>query len=116
MYREIQIGERKEAFLAMASVNLYYKRVFRSDAFKDQSAEDVADKINFVLQMGYIMAEFAKAKDNGGSAYMAKLSEDGFAAWLDGFDNGALLDAVDAIVAVYNGQAAPSSKEKKDQG
>jgi len=114
MYREIQIGEQKVPFLCMASSNIYYKRVFHSDPFKDQSADDVGEKINFVLRMGYIMAEFAKANDNGGSAYMAHLNEDGFVEWLGNFDNGALLDAADEIVEVYNGQAAPSSKEKKD--
>lgn len=114
MYKVINIGEKAVPMLSMASANIYYKRVFHEDplVLMNDADSSAADYIRFGMQMGYIMAVMAEAK--GDRAKLNAMSEDGYAEWLDGFDNGAMISASADAAALYVGQNIPTSKEKKE--
>lgn len=113
MYKSVKIGEKDVPMLAMASVNVYYKRVFGVDPIVEQgNGMGRGEAVNFALQMGFIMAMMAEK--NCKRADMLKLNEDAYLDWLDGFDNGDLIDAIQDIITVYNGQNKTKSREKKE--
>lgn len=114
MIREVTIGDKKVPMLAVASVNVYYKRIFREDALEMLSGDDsitVASRVDFIQRMGFIMAKLAESKQAGKREIM-QLNEDDYIEWLDDFDNGALIEATGEISALYMGQQAPTSKAK----
>lgn len=114
MYKVVKVGEKEVPMLAMASANIYYKRVFGEDPIVLQADKDMSsgENINFCLRMGYILATCAKAK--GDRAKLAEMSEDGFLDWLDQFDTAALVEASPEIATVYNGQGRSASVSKKE--
>lgn len=109
MYQIVKIGGRDVPMLAMASVDVYYKRIFNDDPIKAQMKGDEST-IEFALRMGFVMAKFAETRDR---KEMLKLNEDSFLEWLDGFYRADLMEALGDIIAVYEGQKATSSAEKK---
>lgn len=113
MFNVVFIGEKGVPMLAMASVDLYYKQIFHEDAVKLQSGKDFGegDLINFLSRMGFVMAKFAELKDR---KEMAKLNEDAFFDWMDGFDRAEYLNALGDIRATYEGQMVPASEAKKN--
>ena len=113
MYNEVKIGSKSVPMLAMASVELYYKQIFHEDAIKLQSGKnfDEGDLINFVMRMGFVMAKFAETKDRKA---MAKLNEDAFLDWLDGFERPEYLEALADIRATYEGQSLTEADAKKN--
>lgn len=113
MYKVVKVGEKEVPMLAMASANIYYKRVFGRDPIAMQADGDmsIGDNINFCMEMGYIISTMADAK--GDRAKLATMSEDGYLEWLDQFDTAALVAAAPEIAAVYNGQNASASVPKK---
>ena len=114
MYQVINIGSKTVPMLSMASVDIYYRQVFHKDAIKLQSSKDFdeGDLINFVSEMGFIMAKFAELKDR---KEMAKLNEDAYTEWLDGFDRGEFYAALADIRMVYEGQQASTVDSKKNE-
>ena len=108
MYNVIKVGEKEVPMLAMASTDLYYKRIFREDAIKMQAKEmDEGDLINFVMKVGFVMAKQAEKAD------MKTLNEDSFIEWMDGFDRTDYINSLPDIRLTYEGQKVPSSDEKK---
>lgn len=114
MFANVKIGDANVPMLAVASVNLYYKRTFGVDPIILQADKEMSagENIQFYMQMGYIMAQMAAADGDG--AKMLNLNEDTYIEWLSRFDNSEYLDAITAISEVYNGQNRPTSKEKKE--
>lgn len=114
MYRVVKIGDRDVPMLAMASANIYYKRVFGEDPIKVQADDDstTGDNVTFAMQMAYIMATMAEAQGN--RAQLNAMSIDGYIAFLDQFENGDYIKAVPDFMAVYNGQKNVTSTEKKE--
>lgn len=113
MYREIKIGDKTVPMLAMASVNVYYKRVFGEDPLIKQGGKEemsAGEAIDLYIGMGFIMAKMAE----GNREQMKKLNEDQFLDWLDSFDNADMLEAVPEISALYNGQGVPNSEKKTE--
>ena len=111
MYRVIKIGDKEVPMLSMASVDVYYKRVFREDpliklADKD---DDNAAKVSLAFPMGFIMAKFAELKDR---KKMMQLTEDDYLDWLDQFEYGDYVEAAADIILTYYGQKAGSAHEK----
>ena len=112
MYNVIKIGEKDVPMLSMASVDIYYRNVFHKDAIKLQSdGLDEGDLINFVMEMGFVMAKFAELKDR---KEMAKLNEDSFLDWMDGFERSDYLNALVDIRRTYEGQSITAADAKKN--
>lgn len=109
MYQIVKIGGRDVPMLAMASVDVYYKRIFNDDPIKAQTKGDEST-IEFALRMGFVMAKFAETRDR---KEMLKLNEDSFLDWLDGFYRADLMEALGDIIMVYENQKNTSSTEKK---
>lgn len=113
MYNVVKIGDKDVPMLAMASANIYYKRVFGRDAIILQAdAQSDGERIAFYGEMGYIMAAMAEAK--GDKAKLSAMSFDGYIDWLSQFDNGDYTNAIYEIAKTYEGQTKPTSKAKKE--
>ena len=112
MFNVIKIGEKDVPMLAMASVDLYYKQIFREDPVKVQTRKDFdeGDLINFVGRMGFVMAKFAELKSR---KEMLKLNEDAYLEWLEQFERNDYLNALADIRATYEGQTVTASNAKK---
>ena len=115
MYKSVKIGDKSVPMMAMASINLYYKRIFRRDPIKVQADEGTTpgDKINLYLEMGFVMAKFAETK--GDRKKMNQLNEDSYMDWLEQFELSDSMGAVNDIIEVYEGQKGVSSQEKKEE-
>lgn len=114
MFAKLTIGEKEVPMLAMASSNIYYKRIFGVDPIRQQADKDLStgDQLEFAMQMGYVLAMAAEAQGN--RKKMLELNEDTYLEWLDQFGNNDYLnpDVLARVVALYNGKA-PDSIEKK---
>lgn len=110
MYGVVKVGEIDVPMLALASTDIYYKRIFRIDPFKLQSSKDydTADAIQHFMRVGYVMAMQA-AKPN---SEVLKLTEDSYIEWLEGFDRSAYMQAVPMIQKVYEGNLETGSTQK----
>lgn len=112
MFREVKIGEREVPMLAMASANIYYKRVFGRDAIVVQAdAATDGQRIAFYGEMGFIMAKMAEAQ--GDRKALLALNEEKYIEWLEQFDASDYNKAIADIAMVYEGQQAPDSTAKK---
>lgn len=113
MFNVVKIGSKDVPMLAMASTNIYYKRVFGRDSIVTQSdVQSDGERIAFYGEMGYIMAMMAEA--NGDKTKLNALSFDGYIDWLDQFEAADYNRAIVDIAMVYEGQNKATSKEKKD--
>lgn len=114
MYDVVKIGEKEIPMLSMASVDVYYRQIFKKDSIKIQSSKDFdeGDLINFVSEMGFVMAKFAELKDRKA---MAKLNEENYLEWLDSFDRSEFFAALPYVRAVYEGQQITSADSKKNE-
>lgn len=112
MFNIVKIGEKNVPMLSMASVDVYYRSVFHRDALKTQlKAADEADSLNFVMEMGFIMAKFAECKDR---KEMLKLNEDAYFEWLDQFERADLINALPDMQKTYEGQLLTDADAKKN--
>lgn len=112
MFNNIKIGEKVVPMLCMASTDLYYRHIFHRDAIKFQMGDaDEGDLINFVSEMGFVMAKYAELKDR---KEMLKLNEDAFLEWLDGFERADFIQALPEIRMTYEGQQIGTSDAKKN--
>lgn len=113
MYQVIKVGAKDVPMLSMASVDVYYRQIFHKDAIKIQSSKefDEGDLINFVCEMGFVMAKFAELKDR---KEMAKLTEENYLDWLDQFDRAEFIAALPDMRMVYEGQQITHSDSKKN--
>lgn len=112
MYNLVKIGDKEVPMLSTASVDYYYRTVFREDPIKIQTSEaDEGAMIDLMIKMGFIMAKFAESTHRKD---MLALNEDSFFEWLDNFDRPDLFSALDAIQATYEAQAESGSKAKKN--
>lgn len=115
MYGVVKIGTKEVPMLAMASADVYYKRIFGADPLKTQIKDDfdAADAVDLIQRMGFVMAKFAEVKTHKD---MLKLNEDSYLEWLDGFDRADLIDAIGDIRKVYDGEKATASAPKNEEG
>lgn len=114
-YKLVKIGGKEVPMMAMASINIYYKRIFGRDPIKVQATKDydLGDQINLYLEMGFVMAKFYELKAD--RKEMAKLNEDAYMDWLEQFEYADYMAAVPAITELYEGQSASTSQEKKEE-
>ena len=58
MYRVVKIGETDVPMLALASVDVYYKRMFKEDPLSIMTSKnaDEGEKTRIAFGMGFIMA------------------------------------------------------------
>lgn len=113
MFNIVKIGEKDVPMLCMASTDLYYRNIFHRDAIKLQTGDiDEGDLINFVCEMGFVMAKFAELKDR---KKMLCLNEDVYLEWLDQFERADYINALPDIRRTYEGQQIGESDAKKNK-
>lgn len=114
-YKLVKIGGKEVPMMAMASINIYYRRIFGRDPIKIQTAKDndTGDRINLYMEMGFVMAKFYELKAD--RKEMAKLNEDAYLDWLEQFEYADYVAAVGDIAEVYEGQTVSTSQEKKEE-
>ena len=112
MYTVVKIGDKEVPMLSMASVDVYYRQLFHDDPMKLQASKDFGgvESVNFVFQMGFIMAMRAKKTRQE----MNALTENDYYDWLDELDRGGLYNAIDSIFATDEGQTRTTSDAKKN--
>lgn len=111
MYRVVNIGAKEVPMLAVASVDDYYKTLFRDDPLNvltSKSSGD-GDKTRLAFGMGFIMAKKAEMLPRN---KMKSLTYDEYLDWLDQFAYGDFLAAVPEILKVYTEQKKPTVPEK----
>ena len=111
MFKVIQIGDQEVPMLCMASVDVYYKRIFGVDPLSALTSGDEGESTALMRGLGFIMAKYAESKDRKA---MARLTEDDFLDWLDLFEEGDMLEALGEISDLYRAQKKPTSQEKKE--
>lgn len=113
MYNVVRVGDKEIPMLAMASVDVYYKLIFREDPIALQASEgfDAGTMISFMERMGFVMAKFAECKDRKA---MLQLNEEAFLDWLDGLERAEYINALADVQATYDGQALPTAASKKN--
>lgn len=111
MYRVVKIGDKEVPMLGVASVDIYYKRIFREDPLSIMTSKktDDGEKTRVAFGVGFVMAKLAELKDR--KAVMALTFED-YLEWLEQFSYGDYVGAAADIISIYYGQKAPTSKEK----
>ena len=116
MYGEIKIGNTTVPMLAMASTDIYYKRIFHEDPLKIQMEayknEDMAAQVDMTMKLGFVMAKFYQLKT---ASKMRELNEDDYVDWLDQFGREELVDALGDIRSIYEGQQIGTSEAKKSK-
>lgn len=112
MYRVVNIGDKEVPMLAMASVDIYYRRVFHEDPLSIMTSKvDDGVKTRVAFGMAFIMAKFAECRDRKA---MLHLTEDQYIEWLEQFDYGDFIAAAPEIIGVYYGQKLVGAQEKKE--
>lgn len=116
MFANVKIGEKTVPMLAMASSNIYYKRIFGEDPIRLQADRDLTsgEQIEFAMQMGFVLAKAAEAQ--GDRKKMLALNEESYLEWLDQLESSDYVNpnVLAAVLAVYNGKS-PDSIEKKEE-
>ena len=116
MRGNVTISGKDVGMLSSAASPILYKRVFRKDWFKalttSQEDETGIESITIFEEMGYIMAMQATKT----TEQLAALSYNAFLEWVTQFEADDLLEAVDQIASIYNGQEQTSSEQKKEDG
>ena len=113
MYKVVKIGDKEVPMLAMASSDIYYKRLFGEDPLKVVTAQNEGDNTALLFQMGFILAKQAELRDR---KRMMALTMDNYIDWLDSMEYGDYIEALDQVAAVYYGNRITSSQEKKVSG
>ena len=114
MYREIEIGDKKVPMLALASVDVYYKKIFREDPLAVMTSDaDNATKSRIAFNMGFVMAKFAELHDR---KKMLQLTEDNYLEWLEQFEYGDYIKATGDILLLYYSQKSGTATEKNTVG
>lgn len=98
--------------LSLASVDIFYLHIFHEDPIKKQARDDLdeGDMIELMSKMGFVMAKYAELKDR---KKMRELNEDDYIEWLEQFDRGEFIAALEDISATYSGQNLTHTSEKK---
>lgn len=114
MLRTIKLGDKDVEMKATASTDIYYRNIFGIDPIREQSAQGFgpADLICMMERMAFVMSMQA-TRDR---AAMGDLSPDSYLDWMDDFDRTDIMNAVPALRALYEGQKAPESVQKKTGG
>ena len=112
MYRAIKIGDKEIPMLGVATVDIYYKQIFREDLLRilsDEESHDNSDRIHAIQRVGFVMAKRAELADR---EKMMALNENDYIDWLDGFSQGDIIAAVPEILSLYMGEKVTESVEK----
>ena len=115
-YKLVKIGGKEVPMMAMASINIYYKRIFGRDPIKVQATKDydLGDQINLYLEMGFAMAKFYELKAD--RKEMAKLNEDAYMDWLEQFEMMDMMTSFTDILDLWNIENLTHATAKKKNG
>lgn len=97
MLKTVTIDGNEIEFAANAATPFRYKQIFQKDLLQILGNEEKAQQegVEAVTQLAYIMAKQAEKAD------MAKLSNDDFITWLEGFSAMAFVENAEEILNVY---------------
>lgn len=97
MLKTVTIDGNEIEFAANAATPFRYKQIFQKDLLQILGNEEKAQQegVEAVTQLAYIMAKQAERAD------MAKLSNDDFITWLEGFSAMAFVEKAEEILNVY---------------
>lgn len=111
MFKTIVIDGKEMSVAANAATPFRYKQVFKQDLFSVLGNEKRAEEegAEAVMRLAYIMAKQADKAD------MAKLNEDDFIDWLEGFSAMAFINAADDIVNAYMDSATGTATPKEEE-
>lgn len=113
MFGVVKIGDREIEMAANAATAIRYGQVFHGEdllVYFGRGFKSSTESIYVAEKLGYIMAMSAAKAD------MNKLSEEGFYAWLETFDQFDMVDASADIVKFYMGNEQTLSTPKKKAG
>lgn len=111
MISYVKIGDKTVPMVSVASVDRFYKNIFRVDPIALQTGDmDEGEAITLFMQMGFVMAKFAEVKTASGMTF----NEDDYLDWLCQFDRKAYYDALPDIRAAYEGQDMSEVDAKKN--
>ena len=111
MYKLVKIGDKEVPMMAMASSDVYYKRVFGEDPLKIVTAQETGDSTSLLFQMGFILAKQAELRDR---KKMMALTLNDYVDWLDQFEYSDYIESLSDVAVVYYGNKATTSQEKKE--
>lgn len=103
----IKIGSADVGMSATASSPIRYRSIFSRDFFRETTKPD-PDPYLYV-EMGYVMHMAYEGE-------MASASYEGFVEWLDSFAPMDMIDAVPAIVELWQASEKRTSAAKKKNG
>lgn len=112
MYNIVKIGDKEIPMLSMASVDIYYRQIFREDPLKIQAKPEEVEPIGFFSRMAFVMAMFAEKKSRKG---MLELTEENYLDWMDQFERDDLINAMEDVQLTYNSQQISTSTAKKKE-
>ena len=109
LFSTIKIGDTPVRVCTASSINLCYYNIFHHDFMKAMTDEE-GMPTTAVMQMAFVMAKFGEL---GNRKAVSKLTTEDFGDWLDQFDNGDLLQALQQFEELYmasNGGTVDSKK------
>ena len=114
MEKVIKIGTKDVALAANAATPIRYRNVFKKDLLTQisegtrENGVDLTVASEVAPELAFIMAKSAEKAD------MNKLNEDKLLEWLEQFEPLDLVNATEAIFAVYFGDAETVVESKKN--
>ena len=112
MVIDLKIGDQTFKAKAMASTDRYYMAIFGIDPIVEQAKPGfgAGDLISFMERMCFVMIKQAELDD---PAKMTNLTAIDYLKWLDTVERSDLFAIIGDIRALYEGQKAPTSTQKK---
>lgn len=97
MDRTVTIEGNELVMAANAATPFRFRQAFKKDLFAVLGNEKKAEEegMETIMQLAFIMAKQAEKAD------MAKLNEESFIEWLEGFGPMAFVESAEDILAVY---------------
>lgn len=108
-YGVVKIGGVDVPMTANAATPIRYNQIFREGYYKTVTDGTITteQRIEFFEKVGFVMAKQAEKTD------MTKIREADFFEWLEQFEVNDLINAVDDIADVYQGNQARESTPKE---
>ncbi len=108
-YGVVKIGGVDVPMAANAATPIRYNQIFHDGYYKTVTDGTITteQRIEFFEKVGFVMAKQAEKAD------MSKIREEDFFIWLEGFEVNDLINAVDDIADVYQGNQARESAPKE---
>lgn len=97
MVKTITIDDKEIKLAANAATPFRYRQMFKKDLLQILGNEEKAEAegVETISELAFIMAKQAEGAD------MARLAEDEFYTWLEGFGPMAFIESAEEILGIY---------------